>query len=73
MGSSSGITESHNVPFLGVPNGVPQIAFQSQSFFGYTTGQPNELQIRAAQLRDKEYLLSDGEGLYLRVRPTGKA
>lgn len=36
-------------------------------------GQLNELQIRAAQPRDKEYLLSDGEGLYRRVRPTGKA
>ncbi len=36
-------------------------------------GQLNELQIKAAQPRDKEYLLSDGEGLYLRVRPTGKA
>lgn len=36
-------------------------------------GQLNELQIKAAQPRDKEYLLADGEGLYLRVRPTGKA
>jgi integrase len=36
-------------------------------------GQLNELQIKAAQPRDKEYLLADGEGLYLRIRPTGKA
>lgn len=36
-------------------------------------GQLNELQIKAAQPRDKEYLLADGEGLYVRVRPTGKA
>lgn len=36
-------------------------------------GQLNELQIKSAQPRDKEYLLSDGEGLYLRVRPAGKA
>lgn len=36
-------------------------------------GQLNELQIKAEQPRDKEYLLADGEGLYLRVRPTGKA
>lgn len=36
-------------------------------------GQLNELQIKAAQPRDKEYLLADGEGLYLRVRPTGRA
>ena len=36
-------------------------------------GQLNELQIRAALPREKEYLLSDGEGLYLRIRPTGKA
>lgn len=35
-------------------------------------GQLNELQIKAAQPRDKEYLLSDGEGLYLRIRPQGK-
>jgi integrase len=35
-------------------------------------GQLNELLIKAAQPRDKEYLLADGEGLYLRVRPTGK-
>jgi len=36
-------------------------------------GQLNELQIKAAPPRDKEYLLADGDGLYLRVRPTGKA
>lgn len=35
-------------------------------------GQLNELQIKAASPRDKEYLLADGEGLYLRVRPSGK-
>jgi integrase len=35
-------------------------------------GQLNELQIKAAALRDKEYLLADGDGLYLRVRPSGK-
>ena len=35
-------------------------------------GQLNELQIKAAQPRDTEYLLSDGEGLYLRIRPNGK-
>lgn len=35
-------------------------------------GQLNDLQIRAAQPLDKEYLLADGEGLYLRVRPTAK-
>lgn len=35
-------------------------------------GQLNELQIKAAAPRDKEYLLADGEGLYLRVRPTGR-
>ena len=35
-------------------------------------GQLNELLIKAAQPRDKEYLLADGEGLYLRARPTGK-
>jgi len=32
-------------------------------------GQLTELQIKAAQTRDAEYLLSDGDGLYLRVRP----
>lgn len=35
-------------------------------------GQLSELQIKAAAPRDKEYLLADGEGLYLRIRPTGK-
>ena len=35
-------------------------------------GQLNELQIKAAAPRDKEYLLADGDGLYLRVRPSGK-
>ena len=35
-------------------------------------GQLNELQIKAAQPREKEYMLSDGEGLYLRVRSNGK-
>jgi len=35
-------------------------------------GQLNELQIKAAQPRTTEYLLADGEGLYLRVRPTAK-
>lgn len=32
----------------------------------------NDLQVKAAEPRDKEYLLSDGEGLYLRVRQAGK-
>lgn len=35
-------------------------------------GQLNELQIKAAAPRDKEYLLADGDGLYLRVRSSGK-
>jgi len=35
-------------------------------------GQLNELQIKAAQPRDNEYMLADGERLYLRVRPNGK-
>ena len=36
-------------------------------------GQLNELQIKAAKPRAGEFLLADGEGLYLRVRETGKA
>ena len=55
------------------PPVYPRLLFNCSYFFGYTMGQLNELQIKAAQPRDKEYLLSDGEGLYLRVRPTGKA
>ena len=35
-------------------------------------GQLNELQIKAAQPHDQKYMLSDGEGLYLRARPNGK-
>lgn len=35
-------------------------------------GQLTELQIKAAQPRDKEYLLADGDGLYLRVRTSAK-
>ena len=35
--------------------------------------QLNELTIKAAKPGEKEYLLADGEGLYLRVRPSGKA
>jgi len=35
-------------------------------------GQLNERQIKAAQPRNVEYLLADGEGLYLRIRPTSK-
>ena len=33
----------------------------------------NDLKIKCAKSRDKEYLLADGEGLYLPVRPSGKA
>jgi integrase len=32
----------------------------------------NDLQVKAAEPRDKEYMLSDGEGLYLRVRSNAK-
>lgn len=35
-------------------------------------GQLNDLKIKAAQPLAKEYLLADGEGLYLRIRPTAK-
>jgi len=35
-------------------------------------GQLNELQVKAAQPRTKEYLLANGDGLYLRVRPSAK-
>ncbi|WP_198674732.1 Arm DNA-binding domain-containing protein [Rhodoferax ferrireducens] len=35
-------------------------------------GQLNDLLIKAAQPLAKEYLLTGGEGLYLRVRPTAK-
>jgi integrase len=35
-------------------------------------GQLNELLIRAAKPRDTEYLIADGDGLYLRVRQTAK-
>ena len=35
-------------------------------------GQLNDLQVRSAKPRAGEFLLSDGEGLYLRVRQTSK-
>lgn len=35
--------------------------------------QLNELAIKAARSSEKEYLLADGGGLFLRVRPSGKA
>lgn len=35
-------------------------------------GQLNDLLIKSSKPRDKEYLLADGEGLYLRIRPTSK-
>jgi hypothetical protein len=35
--------------------------------------QLNELAVKAAKSNEKEYLLSDGEGLFLRVRSSGKA
>lgn len=37
-----------------------------------TLGQLNELQIKSAAPRNREYLLADDEGLYLCVRPAGK-
>ena len=33
----------------------------------------NDSLIKATPQGDKEYILADGDGLYLRVRPTGKA
>ena len=71
-GGSSGITESHKDPFLRVAHGVPQTAFQPQSILGNrgATQRPSD---QGAVPRDKEYLLADCDGLYLRVRPTGKA
>jgi len=35
--------------------------------------QLNELAVKAAMSSEKEYLLADGEGLFLRVRSSGKA
>ena len=32
----------------------------------------SDTQVRAAAPRDTEYFLRDGDGLYLRIRPTGK-
>ena len=51
----------------------PQTVFQLQSILGHTMGQLNDLRIRAAAPRGDEYFRSDGDGLYLRVRPAGKA
>jgi hypothetical protein len=35
-------------------------------------GRLTDLQIKNAEHREKEYFLADGDGLYLRVRPTCK-
>ncbi|PPK44071.1 uncharacterized protein DUF4102 [Trinickia symbiotica] len=35
-------------------------------------GQLTDLQVKNAEHRTKEYFLADGDGLYLRVRPTRK-
>jgi hypothetical protein len=35
-------------------------------------GLSSDTQVRAAAPRDTEYFLRDGDGLYLRIRPTGK-
>lgn len=35
--------------------------------------QLNDLAVKAAKPSEKEYLLADGEGLFLRIRPSGKA
>lgn len=53
------------------PTVYPRLLF-NRSLFWVHHGSINELQIKSAAPRDREYLLADGEGLYLRVRPTGK-
>lgn len=71
--ASHGTVFSQVVPSLVVPLGVPQTVFQHPTLRGYNLGLLNDLQVKAAAPRDKEYMLSDGEGLYLRVRASGKA
>ena len=72
-GGSGGVVGIHNVACLVVPKGVPRLNFSCQSLSRYTLGHLNELKIRAAQPREIEYLLPDGDGLYLRIRPTGRS
>lgn len=55
------------------PRRYPRLCFINSLFLGTKMGRLNDLKIKSAKPRDKEYLLADGEGLYLRVRPTGKA
>ena len=40
---------------------------------GVQMGMLTDVRVKTAELRDKEYFLNDGDGLYLRVRPTGRA
>jgi len=52
----------------------PDCFSQQSIFLGYTVARLNDSLIKAApQGGDKEYILADGDGLYLWVRPTGKA
>lgn len=51
----------------------PRLFFTAVNFLGYIVAKLNDSLIKATPQGDKEYLLADGDGLYLRVRPTGKA
>ena len=51
----------------------PRLFFTAVIFLGYTVAKLNDSLIKATPQGDKEYILADGDGLYLRVRPTGKA
>ncbi len=50
----------------------PRLFFTAVNCLGYIVAKLNDSLIKAAPQGDKEYILADGDGLYLRVRPTGK-
>jgi hypothetical protein len=58
---------------LHIPQVVPENDFSSISLSGYNSmGQLTDLRVKNAEHCAKEYLLADGDGLYLRVRQTRK-
>ncbi|WP_226955397.1 Arm DNA-binding domain-containing protein, partial [Mesopusillimonas faecipullorum] len=59
--------------FVCTPVCTPQWFLEKQPLGVQVVGLLSETQIKAAKPGPKEYMLNDGDNLYLRVRTTGKA